>query len=61
MVDSSNLYGIKLKNVIDGMTKEKRFKNLDFSKLNDVITISKNLNIELMNRIYNASDAYISP
>ena len=43
------------------MTKEKRFKNLDFSKLNDVITISKNLNIELMNRIYNASDAYISP
>ena len=59
--DSSNLYGIKLKNVIDGMTKEKRYKNLDFSKLNDVITISKNLNIELMNRIYNASDAYISP
>mgnify|MGYP001361252823 CR=1 FL=1 len=59
--DSSNLYGIKLKNVVNGMTKDKRFKYLDFSKLNDVITISKNLDIEKMNRIYNASDAYISP
>ena len=59
--DSSNLYGIKLKNVVDGMTQDKRFKNLDFSKLNDVITVSKNLDIEKMNRIYNASDAYISP
>ena len=59
--DSSNLYGIKLKNVVDGMTQDKRFKNLDFSKLNDVITVSKNLDIEKINRIYNASDAYISP
>ena len=59
--DSSNLYGIKLKNVVDGMTQDKRFQNLDFSKLNDVITVSKNLDIEKMNRIYNASDAYISP
>ena len=59
--DSSNLYGRKLKNVVDGMTQDKKFKNLDFSKLNDVITISKNLDIEKMNKIYNASDAYISP
>ena len=59
--DSSNLYGRKLKNVVDVMTKDERFKNFDFSKLNDVLTISKNLDIEQMNRIYNSSDAYISP
>tara|TARA_B100000212_G_scaffold217498_1_gene164710 strand:+ start:499 stop:1635 length:1137 start_codon:yes stop_codon:yes gene_type:complete len=59
--DSSNLYGRKLKNVVDAMTKDERFKHLDFSKLNDVLTISKNLNIDQMNKIYNSSDAYISP
>ncbi len=59
--DSSTLYGRTLKNVINRMTKDERFKHLDFSKLNDVITISKNLDIEKMNRIYNSSDAYISP
>ena len=43
--DSSNLYGRKLKNVVDGMTQDKRFKNLDFSKLNDgsiIIVLSSN-------------------
>ena len=59
--DSSNLYGIKLNNVVDRMTSDERFKNLDFSKLNDVFTISQNLDIENMNRIYNSADAYVSP
>ena len=59
--DSSNLYGRRLKDVVDVMTEDKRFQHLDFSKLNDVLTISKNLDIEQMNRIYNSSDAYISP
>ena len=59
--DSSNLYGRKLKNVVDLMNKDERFKHLDFSKLEDVLTISKNLNIEQMNKIYNSSDAYVSP
>jgi len=59
--DSSNLYGRKLKNVVDLMNKDERFKHLDFSKLEDVLTISKNLNVEQMNRIYNSSDAYVSP
>ncbi len=59
--DSSNLYGRRLKDVVDVMTGDKRFQHLDFSKLNDVLTISKNLDIEQMNRIYNSSDAYISP
>tara|TARA_Y100001933_G_scaffold134094_1_gene133439 strand:- start:162 stop:1310 length:1149 start_codon:yes stop_codon:yes gene_type:complete len=59
--DSSNLYGRRLKDVVDMMIKDERFKHLDFSKLNDVLTISKNLDIEQMNKIYNSSDAYISP
>ena len=59
--DSSNLYGRTLKDVVLEMSKEKKFQHLDFSKLGDVLTISENLDIDKMNKIYNASDAYISP
>tara|TARA_Y100001968_G_scaffold331145_1_gene384873 strand:+ start:274 stop:1503 length:1230 start_codon:yes stop_codon:yes gene_type:complete len=59
--DSSNLYGKKLENIVTKMAKDERNKNLDFSKLNDVITISQNLDIENLNRIYNSADAYVSP
>ena len=59
--DSSNLYGRTLKNVVFEMTKDEKFGHLDFSKLNDVVTISENLDIDKMNKIYNSSDAYISP
>ena len=59
--DSSNLYGRTLKNVVFEMIKDEKFGHLDFSKLNDVVTISENLDIDKMNKIYNSSDAYISP
>ena len=59
--DSSNLYGLTLKNVVLKMSKDENFRHLDFSKLGDVVTISENLDIDKMNKIYNASDAYISP
>ena len=59
--DSSNLYGRTLKNVVIEMSREEKYQHLDFSKLGDVVTISENLDIDKMNKIYNASDAYISP
>ena len=59
--DSSDLYGRTLKNVVLEMSRDDKFKHLDFSKLEDVVTISGNLDIYKMNKIYNSSDAYVSP
>ena len=59
--DSSDLYGKTFENVVSEMKRNERKKNLDFSKLDDVITISKNLDMKNLNRIYNSADAYISP
>lgn len=59
--DSSNLYGRTLKNVVLEMSRDGKYQHLDFSKLEDVVTISENLDIDKMNKIYNSSDAYISP
>ena len=59
--DSSNLYGKTLKDVLSTMSKNELNKNLDFSKLNDVMIISQNLDVKNLNIIYNIADAYISP
>lgn len=60
--DQSNLYGRRLKNVLDEMgSAATAGATLSEELLNDIVTISENLDLDALRALYNASDLYVSP
>lgn len=59
--DQSNLYGVTLHDVLAQMESTGQAATLNSDSMEDIITISDNLDIEALNALYNACDVYVSP
>ena len=59
--DQSNLYGISGRDIFLKTKKGINGHLLDKDVENDIIFLSKNMNISILNDLYNISDCYVSP
>ena len=59
--DQSNLYNKKAEEYLDMIKTTKYGKYLNIDVINDIIFISKNLDLISLNRLYNLTDCYVSP
>ena len=59
--DQSNLYDKKAEEYLDIIKTTKYGKYLNFDVINDIIFISKNLDLRSLNKLYNLTDCYVSP
>ncbi len=59
--DQSNLYDKKAEEYLDIIKTTKYGKYLNNDVINDIIFISKNLDLISLNRLYNLTDCYVSP
>ena len=59
--DQSNLYDKKAEEYLDMIKTTKYGKYLNIDVINDIIFISKNLDLISLNRLYNLTDCYVSP
>ncbi len=62
--DQSNLYGVKpnyIFNKLRESTLNKKYNIINSEMLNDIVIISKNLNLEEIKNIYSITDCYVSP
>ena len=59
--DQSNLYDKKAEEYLDMIKTTKYGKYLNIDVINDIIFISKNLDLISLNRLYNITDCYVSP
>ena len=58
--DQSNLYNINVSEYLNKIKKTKYSHLLNENSLKDIIIISKNLSIQMLNDLYNISDCYVS-
>ena len=59
--DQSNLYGISGRDIFLKTKKGINGHLLDEDVVNDIIFLSKNMTISILNDLYNISDCYVSP
>jgi len=59
--DQSNLYNLKSNKILIDLKKTKYSKILNDDILKDIILISQNLPINMLNELYNITDCYVSP
>ena len=59
--DQSNLYDKKAEEHLDIIKTTKYGKYLNFDVINDIIFLSKNLDLRSLNKLYNLTDCYVSP
>ena len=59
--DQSNLYGISGRDIFLKTKKGINGHLLDEDVENDIIFLSKNMTISILNDLYNISDCYVSP
>lgn len=59
--DQSNLYNLKSNKILIDLKKTKYSKILNDDVLKDIILISQNLPINMLNELYNITDCYVSP
>ena len=62
--DQSNLYGTKTDYLFDKLKKSEfnnKYKIINDKMMNDIIVISKNLNLKEIRNLYSITDCYVSP
>ena len=62
--DQSNLYGTKTDYLFDKLKKSEfnnKYKIINDKMMNDIVVISKNLNLKEIRNLYSITDCYVSP